>query len=275
MMKSLCSSLKRKQKHIVLISLLLFGSYISYAQNVFPDTGKVGIGTLTPRSRLEVKEWIPALSISSGKYTEIMADNEVIGSINFYKHYGIAHAAAIKLLHAGGPNQYAQAHLAFYTGETQNPFTSIPIERMRIASNGDVMIGTTLSHGYKFSVNGNIRAKEIKVEATDWPDYVFKAGYQLLNLHETENYINTHKHLPGVPAAAIVEKEGIALGEMNKILLKKIEELTLHLIDQHKSIRQQQDQLQIQSRTIQDLKQEINQQKVIKNSVKQKKNKSN
>ncbi|MEH3114021.1 hypothetical protein [Pedobacter terrae] len=271
MMKSLYNFLKRKQKHLVLISLLLFGSYISYAQNVFPDTGKVGIGTVSPRSRLEVKEWIPALSISSGKYTEIMADNEVIGSINFYKHYGIAYAAAIKLLHAGGPTEYGQAHLAFYTSNEWNPFNAIPNEQMRIASNGDVMIGTTNSNGYKFSVNGNIRAKEIKVETTNWPDYVFKAGYHFPNLDETENYINTHKHLPGVPAAAIVEKEGISLGEMNKVLLKKIEELTLHLIDQHKSIKQQQDQLQSQNRTIQDLRQEMDHLKSTKNSIKQKK----
>nr|WP_315419266.1 hypothetical protein [uncultured Pedobacter sp.] len=144
---------------------------------------------------------------------------------------------------------------------------------MRIASNGDVMIGTTLSNGYKFSVNGNIRAKEIKVETSNWPDYVFKAGYKFASLEETENYINTHKHLPDVPAAAVVEKEGISLGEMNKILLKKIEELTLHLIDQHKSIKQQQDQLQIQNRTIQDLREEMDQLK--KNSIKQKKNKLN
>lgn len=275
-MKSLYNFLKRKQRHILLISLPLFGSYISYAQvNVFPDTGRVGIGTDTPRSRLEVKEWIPALSISSGKYTEIMADNEVIGSINFYKHYGIAHAAAIKLLHAGGPTQYGQAHLAFYTSNEWNPFNAIPNEQMRIASNGDVMIGTTHSYGYKFSVNGNIRAREIKVEASNWPDYVFEKGYQLADLEETENYINTHKHLPGVPAVAIVEKEGISLGEMNKVLLKKIEELTLHLINQHKSIKQQHDELQMQNLTIQDLKEEMNQLKSTKISIRRKKNKSN
>jgi len=263
------------KKLILLLLLIVFLHHVHAQVNVFPDTGRVGIGTATPRSRLEVKEWIPSLSISSDKYTEIMADNEVIGSINFYKHYGIAHAAAIKLLHAGGPTQYAQAHLAFYTTETQHPYNSIPNERMRIASNGDVMIGTTLSNGYKFSVNGNIRAKEIKVETNNWPDYVFEKGYQFPNLEETENYINTHKHLPDVPAAAVVEKEGISLGEMNKVLLKKIEELTLYLIDQHQSIKQQQDQLQIQNRTIQDLREEMDQLKIQKNSIKQKKNKLN
>jgi len=260
-----------------LILLLLLSVFLHHvrAQNVFPDTGRVGIGTVTPRSRLEVKEWIPALNISSDKYTEIMADNEVIGSINFYKHYGIAHAAAIKLLHAGGPTQYGQAHLAFYTSNEWNPFNAIPNEQMRIASNGDVMIGTTLSHGYKFSVNGNFRAKEIKVETANWPDYVFEKGYQFPNLEDTENYINAHKHLSGVPAAELVEKEGVSLGEMNKVLLKKVEELTLYLIEEHKSIKQQQNQLQIQNRTIQDLRRELDQLKATKNSIKRTKNKSN
>jgi hypothetical protein len=261
-------------KKLILLLLLSIFMHQVYAQNVFPDTGKVGIGTVTPRSRLEVKEWIPALSISADKYTESMVDNEVIGSINFYKHYGIAHAAAIKLLHAGGPTEYAQAHLAFYTTETQNPFTPIPNERMRIASNGDVMIGTTLSNGYKFSVNGNIRAKEIKVETTNWPDYVFEKDYKLLTLEETEHYIHTYKHLPDVPAAAIVEQEGLSLGEMNKILLKKLEELTLHLIDQHKSILDQQDQIQTQNLTIGNLRQEMDHLKST-NNIKRKKNKSN
>ncbi|MBO9572458.1 MAG: hypothetical protein J7497_09650 [Chitinophagaceae bacterium] len=106
------------------------------------------------------------------------------------------------------------------------------------AGNGNVGIGTS-SPIEKLSVNGNIRAKEIKVEAANWPDYVFTPGYKLPSLESVAQHIKEKGHLPDMPSAAAVSKEGIALGEMNKKLLEKVEELTLHLIEQNKIIQQQ------------------------------------
>ena len=103
-------------------------------------------------------------------------------------------------------------------------------------ANGNVGIGTDAPQE-KLSVNGKIRAKEIKVETANWPDYVFGKEYKLPNLKETETFIKANGHLPGVPSATVAEKEGIELGEMNKVLLKKIEELTLHLIEKDKEIQ--------------------------------------
>ncbi len=94
----------------------------------------------------------------------------------------------------------------------------------------------------KLAVNGNIRAKEIKVEAANWPDYVFADDYQLPALDETEAYIKANRRLPGMPSAEEVESDGISLGEMNRKLLEKVEELTLHLIKKNQElaeIRQQ------------------------------------
>ncbi|WP_410219701.1 hypothetical protein [Pedobacter sp.] len=65
---------------------------------------------------------------------------------------------------------------------------------------------------------------------------MFNDGYRLTDLKEIAEFIKANKHLPGVPSAAEAEKEGIELGEMNKILLKKIEELTLHLIELKKEV---------------------------------------
>ncbi|MNK54980.1 hypothetical protein D3C87_739800 [compost metagenome] len=87
------------------------------------------------------------------------------------------------------------------------------------------------------AVKGNIRAKEIKVETSNWPDYVFKPKYKLLTLAETERFINENGHLPDVPKAEVVENEGYSLDEMDKILLKKIEELTLQLIEKDKMLQ--------------------------------------
>jgi len=97
---------------------------------------------------------------------------------------------------------------------------------------GDVSIGTTNAQGYKLAVNGKIRAKEIKVEAENWPDYVFSKDYNLTTLSEIKRYIELNHHLPEIPSAKEVATDGIHLGELNKALTKKIEELTLYIIEQ-------------------------------------------
>lgn len=107
---------------------------------------------------------------------------------------------------------------------------------MTLTTAGNVGIGTTTPID-KLAVNGNIRAKEVKVEITGWPDYVFENDYPLLSLESLDAYIQQYKHLPNVPPAAIIETEGLNLGEINKTLLQKIEELTLHLIAKDKEIR--------------------------------------
>ena len=106
-------------------------------------------------------------------------------------------------------------------------------------------IGTTNTSGYQLSVGGKIRAEEVKVEATPWPDYVFSDEYDLPELHETEAYIQQHKHLPGLPSAAEVEANGLNLGEMNARLLEKIEELTLYQIEMMKLIQFQQKRIEL------------------------------
>jgi len=105
--------------------------------------------------------------------------------------------------------------------------------------NGDVGIGTTDPRGYKLAVNGKIRAQEIKVEASPWPDYVFEKSYQLPTLQETEKHIKEKGHLPGIPSAQEVGANGINVGEMNAKLLQKIEELTLYIIEQDKRLKEQ------------------------------------
>ncbi|WP_316810324.1 hypothetical protein [Pedobacter heparinus] len=103
-----------------------------------------------------------------------------------------------------------------------------------IVVDGNLGVGTNNFQGYKLAVNGKIRAQEIKVEASPWPDYVFTKDYQLPTLQQTEQHIKEKGHLPGIPSAAEVKTNGIDLGEMNAKLLQKIEELTLHLIEQNK-----------------------------------------
>ncbi|GCC50449.1 hypothetical protein SanaruYs_06640 [Chryseotalea sanaruensis] len=99
-----------------------------------------------------------------------------------------------------------------------------------VHASGKVGIGTT-NPDAKLAVKGTIHAEEVKVDLqVPGPDYVFEPTYQLPSLTKIENYIKANKHLPEVPSAKEMETNGINLSEMNMLLLKKVEELTLHLI---------------------------------------------
>jgi|GEM_PF-370844 len=100
--------------------------------------------------------------------------------------------------------------------------------------NMNVGIGTTTPDS-KLSVNGNIRAHEIKLETSNWPDYVFEEGYQQMSLEDVEAFIAEHSHLPGLKSAEVYKEEGVDMMELNQKLLEKIEELTLYILAQDKT----------------------------------------
>lgn len=104
---------------------------------------------------------------------------------------------------------------------------------------GSVGIGTTATGSHKLAVEGSIGAREIKVEASGWSDFVFENNYELRTLEEVEEHIAEKGHLPEIPSEAEVTENGINLGEMNAKLLQKIEELTLYLIEQNKENQEQ------------------------------------
>lgn len=103
-----------------------------------------------------------------------------------------------------------------------------------LSVNGNVGFGTNDNHGYRLAVNGNIHTKEVNVDANNWPDYVFKRTYKPIGLNLLKNYIDKNRHLPEIPSEKDVAINGVNLGEMNKTLLKKVEELTLYLIEKDK-----------------------------------------
>ena len=112
---------------------------------------------------------------------------------------------------------------------------------IRLQTNGSVSIGSTqLSSDYKLAVGGKVIAEELKVQLqTAWPDYVFASDYQLPSLLEVEKQIQENGHLENIPSACEVQENGIEVGEMNRLLLEKVEELTLYTIDQQKQLDQQ------------------------------------
>ncbi len=95
------------------------------------------------------------------------------------------------------------------------------------------------SDDYLLAVDGKIISEEVRVELSgSWPDYVFDEDYALLSLEQLEQHIETVGHLPGIPSANTVETEGILLGDMQRVMVEKIEELTLYVIDLQKQIEE-------------------------------------
>lgn len=104
---------------------------------------------------------------------------------------------------------------------------------------GQLGIGTNETFGYKLAVDGSILAEEVIVKVSEnWPDYVFDAGYEPLPIAELQDFIRQNKHLPGIPNQDMISAEGLRLGEMECLLLKKIEELTLYIISQENKIEE-------------------------------------
>ena len=193
-------------------------------------SGKVGIGTTNPNEplSLETTESIMA----SFKHNGIGNSWLRIGTNNGYANIGVGATTRHPYIWSNTDN--------FFIGSDGNP--TIFVNGM---GNGNVGIGTTNTGTFKLAVEGNIGARGIKVTlANPFPDYVFAANYKLRPLANLQSYIDKNKHLPGIPSAEEVKKDGgIELGQMNVKLLEKVEELTLYILELNKKLEQQQKEI--------------------------------
>ncbi|QLE02014.1 hypothetical protein HX109_10780 [Galbibacter sp. BG1] len=171
--------------------------------------GRLGIGTTsTPKSTLEVRGVITSSSNTTSNYvTSFFTSGDGNAYMNFV-----------------GGDEGSRIGFQIDGGSV-----------MSIYNNRSVGINTSSTGSHKLAVGGSIGAREVKVEVGTWSDFVFKDDYNLPTLDEVETHIKEKGHLQDIPSAEEVEKEGINLGEMNAKLLQKIEELTLYLIEEHKT----------------------------------------
>ncbi|PTS94408.1 hypothetical protein DBR11_23415 [Pedobacter sp. HMWF019] len=168
-------------------------------------SGSVGIGTASPIAPLHVYTNADVYGIVTGN-----------GSNSNLRISGTA----------GGSAGYGLLQTFISGGDTAGGVLSLQRDA------GNVSIGTSDPKGYKLAVNGSAIATSVTVKLNSaWPDYVFKKDYQLPSLQDVKAYIDQNQHLPEIPSEQQIAKEGLNLGEMNKLLVKKVEELTLYLIE--------------------------------------------
>jgi hypothetical protein len=220
------------------------GAALTMLQN-----GSVGIGTSSPAALLHTNGTV--------RFQGVAIDNTLTRVLVTDADGNLKYRDASTLTSSGtsgwafGGNTVATLKNLGTIDNYDLPVITNNTERMRITAAGDVGIGTNDTKGYKLAVNGEAIANKIVVKQYPWADYVFDNDYDLKPLDEVEKYIRQNRHLPEVPSAKEVEKNGLDLGNTQATLLKKIEELTLYLIEQNKQLKAQQTQIDELKRQIQ------------------------
>jgi hypothetical protein len=199
------------------------------------ENGNVGIGTISPFTKLNVFQGAgdnnvgsPAIRVGgTGNYPslEFGIKGAYDGMISTYGNDLHIYAGNWRYNNVASTENHS---ISFYTSQIGS--TNWNTAKMYLNHYGNLGIGTT-NPTERLSVNGNIRAKKLIISQQNWSDYVFAKGYKLRSLAEVENYFKTNQHLPDVPSAKEVVSKGINVGDTQALLLKKIEELTLYVIE--------------------------------------------
>lgn len=247
----------------------------SYVNNAY----SFGVGTNSPTAKLHV-EGSAKFSNSNGSESIIIegsgttnyagsylsmkagdiSTGNAFNQVQFITHRGttgdgyFAFQRRLNNTYHGELLQYSDVHgWRFFTA--LNKTSTGTNEALRITPDGKVGIGVdVVPAGYLFAVDGKMLTEKVIVRKSEnWPDFVFEKDYILPPLSEIEEYIEENKHLPEIPSASQVEEDGQDLAEMNRLLLKKVEELTLYLIEEHNLNKSQQKEIEVLKESIKQL----------------------
>ncbi len=187
----------------------------------------VTIGTINPLGKLHVHD---PLRHNSKLYISPMSD--IPGD-------------SATLVFAGDRNASSGMYFCYNGGgdrlELRGLSAGLPTEPQLLVdrSSGNIAIGNTFATGYKLSVSGKVICTELRVNLlNDWPDYVFSGNYKLMPLDELRQFIEFKGHLPNIPAASEMQDSGIDVGEMQRLMMEKIEELSLYILQQQDEIKE-------------------------------------
>ncbi len=222
------------KKFIYLVTITVFISFSVKSQNtpwlsnsngIYYDTLHVSINIPTPNNPMEFSLF--GKQIIYGKNATLMFGDTANTSAG-WGEYGIEYN------YNGG-----QGGLNFWKPYGNSYDNAVKNWILFLKDDGRVCIGTyKAKDGYLLTVAGGINAREVLVTADAGADFVFEKGFQLKSLPELENYVKTNKHLPDIPSADDMKKNGLKTGEFQIKLLQKIEELTLYVIKQQKEIEE-------------------------------------
>ena len=189
-------------------------------------TGKVGIGKSNPQAKLHI---LSSVDEDAGIILEpgqLQTGNSFI-QLRDENHKLFVGTNGAMSLTAGAKPLNLEGSKVTLTGN-------------KVILDGKVGINTTSTvTGYSLSVDGGIITDEVLIRnVEDWPDYVFGENHVVMPLGELQHYYNENRHLPEIPSAQEVEEQGVNVADMQKLLLKKIEELTLYTVEQQRLIEE-------------------------------------
>lgn len=252
------------KKLLAILAFVLVGT-MTYAQwgvngtVTYWNNGNVGIGTSTPATILNIASVAPAALRLESSFAgtgnlgviQLRAPGYDQGFAMAFRRNAGGYQDMLQTCNlsiSGGTNaEFMYFRFDNHKWEMRNGVTDVEflnIGTTKFSGAGAVGVGVTaFKAGVKFQVNGGVyvegrvRCHEVEVALAPtfvWPDYVFGSNYKLTSLYDVESFINTNKHLPGVPSQAEISSNGVKLGEMNATLLQKVEELTLYMINLQK-----------------------------------------
>ncbi len=215
------------------------GQYNEGPKNSFFGTGAGNLNTTGMSNSIFGTH--TGLSNTTGSHNSFFGHNagrnNTIGSSNsfFGKGAGFNNTTGNNNLFLGymaGYNETGSNKLYISNSDTSVPLVYGEFDRKQIRLNGQVGIGTNAADlgSYQLAVEGTVGARKVVVSPDSWADFVFESKYRLRDLSEVEAFIDKNKHLPDVPSEKEVAENGVSLGEMDAVLLQKIEELTLYII---------------------------------------------
>lgn len=238
----------------IVLLLTQMSLYAQPGKNIFPDSGYVGIGTISPTAVLQIETGVNADGfgvIVRGNEPDIVLDQtRTSWATLLFRRSG-----ANKVLL--GMNKNNDLYFSRYTGGWDDSTlvmerltgniglgTSSPSQKLHVVGNvsatGKLYIGnvdTTKTTGYSLAVNGPVLfTKAVVKNYNTWPDYVFEPEYDLRPIYSLEAFLKVNKHLPEVPSSQEIQDKGLSLADNTALLMKKIEELTLYIIQQQKEI---------------------------------------
>ena len=227
------------------ISPLIYGDFSSDILSFF---GEIGINTKDPLGAFHVNSntksnntiYITPATTSSGDSSSIFLAENHNATYGMYWMYD------------GDDNQMELwgKSLAINYG----PHLTIDRNDGDMKIDGNLALGGEFADDYKLSVAGKVICEELRINLqADWPDYVFKNDYKLIPIKQLETFIQNNGHLPNVPTTSEIESSGLEVGETQRLMMEKIEELTLYIIEQNKITNDQQKQINELKGTIEKL----------------------